>query len=178
MSVVRARYESSGWTVEDVSNHRPYDLVCHRGTAHLHVEVKGLSGLPTRVHLTANEVEHARSCPHAVLAVVSGIEITQSTPPGTAGGSLDVYDPWRVEDEHLRATEYSYSLTRETQPLDCPACGSGRTAPLFLGLPDLEAEELGRRGEVFFGGDVLLPELIEADRGCLTCRHIWRSPYG
>ena len=59
MDVVRAHYESNGWTVEDVSAHRPYDFVCQNGDTEVHVEVKGLSGAPVRIHLTANEVEHA-----------------------------------------------------------------------------------------------------------------------
>ena len=110
MDIARAHYESDGWTVEDVSAHRPYDLVCQRDATEVHVEVKGLSGAPLRIHLTANEVEHAQFCPHVVLAVVSGIEKSQCGRPRTVGGSLDVYDPWLVDEERLRATQYSYAL--------------------------------------------------------------------
>jgi hypothetical protein len=175
MALVRAHYEAAGWTVDDVSDHRPYDFVCHRGVAEVHVEVKGLSGPPARIHLTANEVEHARTCPHVVLAVVSEIETMQSAPAETAGGRLELHDPWRVEDGRLRATAYTYALTPPTRPVACPECGSTRTAPLVVGLPAPETEVRARRGEVFLVGDVLEPRLVAADRGCLDCRHVWRS---
>lgn len=111
MAAVGAYYASQGWMVEDVSQHRPYDLVCQKGDAIIHVEVKGLSGPATRIQLSANEVEHARTCAHPVLAVVSEIAATDSEPERTVGGAIEVWDPWDVDESRLRARSYSYSLS-------------------------------------------------------------------
>jgi Domain of unknown function (DUF3883) len=111
MSVVRSHYESEGWAVDDVSDHRPYDLVCEKGDAKLHVEVKGLSGVATRIQLSANEVEHAHSCMHPVLAVVSQITATETEPRRPFGGAIEVWDPWEIDDGRLRAMSFSYSLS-------------------------------------------------------------------
>jgi hypothetical protein len=83
---------------------RPYDLVCRRGDDEVHVEVNGLSGPPARIVLTANEVQHARSCRHAALAVVAGIR-------GDSSGRLRLADPWQIDRHRLLPTQYSYSLT-------------------------------------------------------------------
>jgi hypothetical protein len=110
MHVVRDHYEAEGWSVDDVSASRPYDLVCRRGAVERHVEVKGLTGAPLRIGLTANEVAHARSCANAALAVVSDVKLTRSTPPRADGGVLEVHDPWVLDDDRLRATAYTYGL--------------------------------------------------------------------
>jgi hypothetical protein len=110
MAVVRARYEDEGWTVEDVSAHRPYDLLCRRGLEEVHVEVKGLSGQPVRIQLTANEVQHAHVCGHVALAVVSEITGERSASSPT-GATVDLYDPWQIDEGRLRPTAYSYALT-------------------------------------------------------------------
>jgi hypothetical protein len=108
--VVQAHFEADGWIVEDVSQARPYDLVCQRRAEYRHVEVKGLTGPPLRVGLTANEVDHARSCENAVLAVVSAIQLEASNAPTARGGVLDIQDPWLLDGDRLRATAYTYAL--------------------------------------------------------------------
>jgi hypothetical protein len=86
-------------------------LVCQKGDDSLQVEVKGLSGHATRIQLSANEVEHARTCTHPVLAVVSEIATTDSEPRRTVGGAIELWDPWEIDESRLRATYYSYSLS-------------------------------------------------------------------
>lgn len=110
MRVVQEHYAARGWDVEDVSQTRPYDLVCRRLEEERHVEVKGLTGLPLRVELTANEVVHARSNEHSVLAVVSEIQVDTFERPRADGGVLEVTDPWRPQPDRLRATAYTYAL--------------------------------------------------------------------
>src|SRR5262249_15610418 len=54
-------FSARGWTsVEDVSRARCFDLICHRGSSELRVEVKGTTSEGNRILLTRNEVTHAR----------------------------------------------------------------------------------------------------------------------
>jgi hypothetical protein len=69
------------------------------------VEVKGLSGPAARIQLTANDLEHAQSCPH----VVSGIGLADVASAGSGGCLLDLRKLWTLDESRLRATEYSYS---------------------------------------------------------------------
>lgn len=112
MSVVEDHYSSEGWTCIDVSGTEPFDLKLVRGDEQLHVEVKGLSGPGEAVTLTANEVRHAQTFPNCILAVVDDIRI-EETPngPAAAGGALRLWDPWIIDEDRLRPTQYRYGLT-------------------------------------------------------------------
>ena len=44
MAVATVHLELDGWTVDDVSTTRPYDLHCRRGSEVLRTEVKGTTG--------------------------------------------------------------------------------------------------------------------------------------
>ena len=53
----------------------------------------------------------------------------------------------------------------------CPRCGSNRIVPVVIGYPDPETEAAAARGEFILGGDVLTPELLDRNVGCLDCRN-------
>jgi hypothetical protein len=74
VEVATDKLESEGWAVEDVGAIESYDLDCVRGGEHLLVEVKGTTGPPDRVIVTANEVSLARAhAPATALLVVHHI---------------------------------------------------------------------------------------------------------
>lgn len=104
---------AEGWSVEDVSPYRPYDLHCSRGPNELRVEVKGTTGDGSVVLLTPGEVSHAREQTTGVaLLVVSAIELSMD--PTTeevraSGGELAFRSPWNIdEDGELRPTGFEY----------------------------------------------------------------------
>jgi hypothetical protein len=113
MAVVMSHFaEEAGWTVEDVSRFRPYDLVCRaeEDATEIHVEVKGTTTLGQQVLLTRNEVAHARTFPHPVLAIVSEIDLVDGAEGVVAsGGRLRLLDPWLIHDAALVATQFIYS---------------------------------------------------------------------
>ena len=116
MEEARRHYCEKGWNVEDVSAAESYDLCCRRGGDELHVEVKGVSADGSEVHLTRNEVEHAREYPRPVLFVVSGIEVSYADGggPAASGGQARILDPWRIGDGELTALDYSYRLPADS----------------------------------------------------------------
>jgi hypothetical protein len=64
------------------------DMRCIRGTAVLHVEVKGTTSLGEQI-LTRNEVTHAREqYPAIALAIVKNIEIEPGEPVTARGRDL------------------------------------------------------------------------------------------
>lgn len=110
-------FSSVGWKVRRVGHlKRGYDLECLKENGEeLHVEVKGTRRRGERVILTDNEVRHSRgdsgcNVGHA-LYVVSEIEVI-TTVDGihcTGGKELRKW-PWKIDDQDLTATEYSYRI--------------------------------------------------------------------
>jgi MrcB-like, N-terminal domain/Domain of unknown function (DUF3883) len=123
--VMRYFADEGGWTVEDVSRFRPYDLVCRREDdgAEIHVEVKGTTTSGEQILLTRNEVAHARDFSHPVLAIVSEINLSdEGEGVGASGGRLSLHNPWVIDDAALVPTQFIYSLradlrAAEPQPL-------------------------------------------------------------
>lgn len=110
MRVVSDHY-SDAWEVTDVSAFSSFDLLLARDDEEVHVEVKGTTTAGTTVSLPHTEVRHAEEFPHCVLAVVSGISVSDgANGPVASGGSLTLYDPWKIETERLFATQYRYDL--------------------------------------------------------------------
>ncbi|MCA2181014.1 DUF3883 domain-containing protein [Nonomuraea glycinis] len=102
-------YRQAGWTVEEVG--KPYDLRLTKAGAERRVEVKGTTGAPTSVELTANEVQHAREFPEVDLFVVSDITVMGITPNFTAsGGTTTLLPDWEPADEDLRPTRFEYRI--------------------------------------------------------------------
>ncbi|MBM6399789.1 DUF3883 domain-containing protein [Phycicoccus sonneratiae] len=74
MRVVTRDYESSDWTVEDVSAKKlGWDIEAHRGGARLYVEVKGVTGPDPAFFLTANEHRAAAEQAGWITVVVTGV---------------------------------------------------------------------------------------------------------
>jgi hypothetical protein len=115
VEVTIGRLVELGYDVRDVGAVKSFDLDCMRGNEVLHVEVKGSSGSGERVVLTANEVEHARTCGGEVaLAIVSGIHLSldgEGT-PRACGGTLELWHPWQIDTGELVPSEYYYRPQR------------------------------------------------------------------
>lgn len=104
-----AHYQQQGWQVlERGRPGKPYDLRCVRGDEVKHVEVKGLSGAPVNVTLTANEKQHSQDFPNIDLFVVHGIRVS-STYEASEGASR-VYEDWTPQEEDLTPAAYQYRL--------------------------------------------------------------------
>ncbi|MFE5331758.1 protein NO VEIN domain-containing protein [Embleya sp. NPDC056575] len=111
MRLAEAHYRAEGWDVSVVANTSSWDLTCHKDGVEKHVEVKGMTGSPEGVHLTANEVRHALSYPNPALFVVHGIVVDRSGDDVTADGGTELWwDPWVIALERATATQYHYSL--------------------------------------------------------------------
>ncbi|MDB4724710.1 DUF3883 domain-containing protein [Planctomycetota bacterium] len=111
MSLAETHFESLGYSWEDTSANKPYDLVARRGEKRLFVEVKGTTTEGEKVFLTKNEIAHARS--HAgdcVLFMVRRIAVTGSEADGfhTQGGEQHLVQPWVPASEDLTALSFQY----------------------------------------------------------------------
>jgi hypothetical protein len=118
MELAAAHYEALGWRVEDVSTKEPYDLHCTRANGQeLRVEVKGTTGDGAQVLLTPNEVEHARAHYPAVALFVVAHIVTDEVASGrqeASGGTVQIIEPWRVDDGVLVPVGYAYSVPSGT----------------------------------------------------------------
>lgn len=106
-------FVGTGWSVEDVSRSRPYDLHCHRRGEELKVEVKGTTSAGSVVILTRAEVEHARAnANRCALFIVGGI-VANFLPglaePLLSGGDFRLLHPWEPSPEDLTVIGFSYS---------------------------------------------------------------------
>jgi hypothetical protein len=113
MRLAIEQFEGDGWSVDDTSANRPYDLRCTRDGRELRVEVKGTTGSAGKVHLTAGEVAHASANPDIVaLYVVSEIEVSNDGAGKVvaSGGRRRLLDPWKVDDGELRPIAYDWTL--------------------------------------------------------------------
>lgn len=72
VSFVSEWYEACGWDVQSVEAERcGYDLLCMKGSAEKHVEVKGVKGTVLSFIITAGEVRQARTNRRFILCVVT-----------------------------------------------------------------------------------------------------------
>lgn len=102
--------QHEGFTFEDVSATHSCDFVAKRNGEEWVVEVKGTTGGPKSVLLTANEVElHLSRYPRNALLVVHGISLSEDG-VRVEGGELLAIAPWRVESERLAPVCYDYQL--------------------------------------------------------------------
>ena len=112
-------YERNGWTVEDVSSSRPYDLRCTSPDRdELHVEVKGTTDDGTAVLLTAGEVKHAEDYPHVALWVLHNIELNTGRNGRliASRGGLYLLWPWNINAHGSSdPTQYKYTLNLERE---------------------------------------------------------------
>ena len=109
VDLAREHYTADGWKVEELG--KPYDLRLTKLGAEWHVEVKGTTGAPTSVELTANEVQHAREFPDVDLFVVSDITVMGTAPDYVAsGGTVTLLAGWEPAGEDLRPTRFEYRI--------------------------------------------------------------------
>jgi hypothetical protein len=112
MSRAKAHLRGLGWSVQDVSGSRPYDLYCTQPGATLVVEVKGTTTAGRQVVLTRNEVQiQRRHFPANALVVVHSIELRREGNPEAEGGDLVMLSPWSINDEQLQPLAYFCQLT-------------------------------------------------------------------
>jgi hypothetical protein len=112
MQTAAAYLRAQGFRVEDVSAKQSFDFLAKREDETLFVEVKGTTGPPGSVLLTANEVElHRTRYPNNALIIVHSIQLDRSGDhPRASGGALKQVSPWRIEDDRLRALAYQYQV--------------------------------------------------------------------
>jgi hypothetical protein len=103
-------YTSGGWDVQRVGQLKlGYDLLCKKSEIELHVEVKGTTGKGSSVTLTPNEVDHCRKYPNMAIAVVSLLKVEDDLVV-VGSGSLEIIEPWIIDESRLTPTEYSYRV--------------------------------------------------------------------
>jgi len=112
MVVAKSRLEADGYTVKDCSATHPYDYLATKNGDEFVVEVKGTTGLGSKIILTRNEVAiHRERYPSNFLIVVSEIELVESKSDSQAiGGVLHVVKDWKIEDRDLHALTFQYEV--------------------------------------------------------------------
>jgi hypothetical protein len=111
MNVVEAYLRKDGWEVEDTSAAKPYDFYCLSEQGELYIEVKGTTSAGETIVLTRNEVEHHRKVwPNNGLALVSRIKLSGEDGLTASGGTLEMIQPWRIEEANLQVVSYLYRL--------------------------------------------------------------------
>jgi hypothetical protein len=92
VACVRCLYEAEGWYVESVEAKKiGYDLLCRRGMAEEHVEVKGVQGEIASFIITEGEYRRAKEDPDFVLYVLTRALTKQAQLKRFAAKSL-LYD--------------------------------------------------------------------------------------
>jgi hypothetical protein len=106
MEIAQRYFRQKGFSVEDVSRRRSYDLLCRRGRNELHVEVKGTTTDGEAIVLTYGEVKHACSRDNAcALFVLYAIRLKGGK---ASGGRRRILLPWRLQRRHLIPVSYTY----------------------------------------------------------------------
>lgn len=110
MTVVNKHFHQKGWQMKDHSASHPYDFLGVGGGQKYFIEVKGTQNEGGQIFLTPNEVEWARKhYPHTVLAIVTGIEISEQQGVIKATkGTLHLIKPWRPDDTALVPLVYRF----------------------------------------------------------------------
>jgi hypothetical protein len=116
MGIASAHYKSLGYSVEDTSAFKPYDLLCTSKTDLRRVEVKGTISDGATVEVTAGEVNAARRDGIATdLFIVSSIEVAASGENVTCtGGVTRILANWNPGDLDLEPTSFRFTVLRRT----------------------------------------------------------------
>jgi hypothetical protein len=107
-------FEKLGYVVKDVSSRESYDLHASRQDGELMVEVKGTTSRATDIFLTRNEVLlHLENYPGNALAIVHSIVLDRTgDEPKASGGTLDVRQPWQLDEGRLTPMAFRYSVSQ------------------------------------------------------------------
>lgn len=114
MSLAIEHLSKLGYSVEDTSRNKPYDLVARKDDEEVFVEVKGTTGNLGGILLTRNEVAHHKKFfPSNGLIVVSQIALSNAQAnPVASGGLLNAQLPWKIDDLQLEPICYSYTVVQ------------------------------------------------------------------
>jgi hypothetical protein len=110
MGLAREWLNEQRFEFDDVSAKESCDFRARRSGEEWVIEVKGTTGGPGSVLLTANEVAlHRSRHPYNVLLIAHGIILSDD---GTQvrGGELVAYSPWVLDEERLSPVCYEYRL--------------------------------------------------------------------
>ena len=113
MAVAEAELLKRGYAISNSAGNNPFDFYATKGKKIIYVEVKGTTLAEAKsIILTSTEVLwQIEKHPHNALMLVSGIVLDkQSKPPVASGGKLKVIQPWRLDSERLRETQFVYRL--------------------------------------------------------------------
>ena len=105
-------YESMGYSVENVSTKKSYDLECTKGSRKYFVEVKG-SILPAdKIILTPKEVKFAkRNIDKMKLFFLHSIKLRERNKKYYAnGGKKMIFENWQLDGKKLKPIQYFYSV--------------------------------------------------------------------
>ena len=107
-----AHYISLGYTVQDTSASKPYDLVCRLGGNERRVEVKGTIGEGLSVDVTAREVFAARrDGVRTDLFIVYLIDfLAEDSLLSCSGGCIRLIPDWIPSDHDLEPVAYRYEV--------------------------------------------------------------------
>lgn len=111
MAKAKQWLKDEGFEFEDVSSKESCDFRAQKLGDEWIVEVKGTTGGPDSVLLTANEVAlHRKIHPLNVLLIVHGIKLSQDGTSVLDDGELMVIKPWGIVEELLKPICYEYRL--------------------------------------------------------------------
>lgn len=114
MALAKEWYGELGFTVEDTSKNRPYDLRCTRDADVRRVEVKGTMGGGDHVWLTRGEVSAAEETNTITdLFIVSNLSVERTEESAiVSGGDIDVILGWLPSRDDLTALQFEYRVPR------------------------------------------------------------------
>lgn len=115
MEVAIDHYEGLGFTVENTSMAKPYDLVCRLSEATRRVEVKGTTSNGVSVFLTINEVTSANNVDGEAystdLFILHSISTAEFAKSGAAnGGIMRKIENWRPRPAALDPIAFKYTI--------------------------------------------------------------------
>ncbi len=106
-------FTNLGYSVEDHSKLKPYDLFCNNNGEKYYVEVKGTQNIGDEIFLTTNEVRWAnRYYKHMILFILHSIDVKRtSSGLKTKGGSIKVIERWKPKKDKLFPLSFKYHVT-------------------------------------------------------------------
>jgi hypothetical protein len=109
MGRAEKEFQNRGYEVKDVSQTRPYDLLCHKSDDVKYVEVKGTQGSGLDIVLTAGEVKFIeQNKANCVLCVVHEIAVKGKGRPKATGGKVSMTEPFDLADGLLKPLAFTF----------------------------------------------------------------------
>jgi hypothetical protein len=109
MGRAEKEFKNRGYQVKDVSQKRPYDLLCHKSDEVKYVEVKGTQSNGLDIALTAGEVKFVeKNKANCVLCVIHGIAVTRKAKPKASGGQVSLMEPFDLAEGLLKPLAFTF----------------------------------------------------------------------